>query len=93
LRIGIAAPRGASSGLSALVERVVMQYVPAGIRVAIRWTTIAPWLAPEADDIEVLDANSPGRLGDDSEIGRIVLSGRGAHRVDGAGLDLGFRLA
>ena len=70
-----------------------MRYVPAGIRVVIRWTSIAPGLAPDADDIDVLDANGPGRLGDDSEIGRIVLGGRGARRVDGAGLDLGFRLA
>ena len=46
-----------------------------------------------ADDGELLDANGPGRLGADSEIGRVVLSGRGARRVDGAGLDIGFRLS
>ena len=79
--------------LDPLVPRILAQYVPAGIKVAVAWTVVSALLAEmDADGGELLDANGPGRLGEDSEIGRIVLGGR-TGLLDSAGLDVGFRLS
>jgi phage tail-like protein len=96
LRISIVAPHAVQRTLEPLVARILTQYVPAGIKVSVSWTVMSPLAASldaGDDDVLVLDGNSPGRLGEDSEIGRVVISRRGAAAVDSAGLDVGFRLS
>lgn len=94
LRVAATAPRATRRVLEPLMGRVLAQYVPAGVNVEISWKVMSAALAVvDADEGEVLDANGPGRLGDDSEIGRVVISRRGAVAADDAGLDVGFRLS
>jgi phage tail-like protein len=92
LRIQIEAARSVQRDVGPLLDRMLAQYVPAGIKVTVTWRPMAEALAAiDAADGDVLDANGPGRIGEDSEIGRVVLGGRRG-RLDGAGLDLGFPL-
>lgn len=93
LRVTIAGPRSLQAALNPLLARIVSQYVPAGVRLLISWNSVAGFLAPSGSDGELLDAIGPGRLGDDSELGRTRLGGRGAGRIDPAGLDVGWRLS
>jgi phage tail-like protein len=94
LRIAIAAVPAVKRELEPLIDRVLAQYVPAGLRVVIAWNVISTVLAATDDEeVEVLDGYGPGRLGEDSELGRVVLGRRGAVAIDGPGLDVGFRLS
>jgi phage tail-like protein len=93
LRIEIDAARSVHRELGPLLERILSQYVPAGIKVVVAWRVMSEALAAlDPADGEVLDANGPGRIGQDSELGRVVLGGRGG-TLDGAGLDVGFPLS
>jgi phage tail-like protein len=93
IAIDVDGPRAARRTLEVPLQRIVSQYVPAGVGVVLRWRSIAAALGSDDDrDGYVLDGTGPGRLGDDSEIGRVVLGGR-AGAVDGLGLDVGFPLA
>jgi phage tail-like protein len=96
LRISIVAPQSVQRALAPLIGRILAQYVPAGLKVSVAWKVMSPLVASlEAgdDDVLVLDGNGPGRLGEDSEIGRVVIHRRGAVAVESAGLDVGFRLS
>ena len=93
LRIDIEGARSIHRAVGPLLERILSQYVPAGIKVVVAWRVMSEALAAlDPDDGEVLDANGPGRIGQDSELGRVVLGGRGG-TLDGAGLDVGFPLS
>jgi phage tail-like protein len=87
VRVQILAPREAERALGSLVPRVLGQYLPADVRVSLRWAARS---AGEHAAL-VLDANGPAALGGDSVLGRVVLSGRAGSLGD-AGLELGFRL-
>jgi phage tail-like protein len=93
LRIEIDAARSVQRRVGPLLDRLLAQYLPAGIKVAVTWRLMSEALAAidEADG-DVLDANGPGRIGEDSEIGRVVLGGRRG-TLDGTGLDVGFPLS
>jgi phage tail-like protein len=93
LRVTIVAPRSLRKVLDPLLPRILAQYVPAGVNVVISWAIVADMFAASGSDGEVLDAIGPGRLGDDSELGRTRLGRRGAGRLDSAGLDVGWRLS
>ena len=91
LRIVNMASQSARLELQPLLARVLAQYVPAGIRLSIRWQLV-PETAASAEDALVLEGDGPGALGADSHLGRTVLAGRGAGRIDEAGFDIGVRL-
>jgi phage tail-like protein len=96
LRISIVAPPAVRRTLGPLIGRLLAHYVPAGITVSVSWKVMSPFeasLDAGDDEVLVLDGNGPGRLGEDSEIGRVVISRRGAIAVESTGLDVGFRLS
>jgi phage tail-like protein len=94
IRIEIDVTRAVHREIAPLLGRVLRQYVPAGLKVVVAWKVVsALYAALDADDGDVLDGSGPGRLGEDSEIGRVVLGGRSGGTVDGAGLDVGFPLS
>jgi phage tail-like protein len=94
LRIEIAAQRDVRERIEPLLDRLLDQYIPAGVRAHVTWRTTASRLSSiDPDGGEVLDALGPGRLGDDAEIGRVVLTGRRGRRLDGFGQGVGFRLS
>ena len=93
LNILLTAQRTIRIATEPLLAGILAQYVPAGIKLSVRWRVVSAVIATMSDaDGEVLDANGPGALGEDSFIGRTVLGGRASGRIDEAGLDLGFRL-
>jgi phage tail-like protein len=87
--ISVTATRRAIAELQPLLMRVLERYVPAGVKVSIRWSAVAPG---GGDDGDLLDANGPGRVGRDASLGRTVLAGRSRGRIDDGGLGVGFRL-
>jgi phage tail-like protein len=93
VRVAIVAPRSLQKVLDPLLAPIVEQYLPAGVRVVTSWRIVAEGLTPSGEGDVPLDAIGPGRLGDDSDLGRTVLASRGAGRLGPAGLDLGWRLA
>lgn len=94
LRIEIDVTRAVHGEIAPLLGRVLRQYVPAGIKVVVAWKVMsALYAAIDAEDGDVLDGSGPGRLGEDSELGRVVLSGRGRGTVGETGLDVGFPLS
>jgi phage tail-like protein len=90
LRIEIVAPREARRPIDALLDRVLAQYIPAGVATRVRWVVASDGTSAD-DDAIVIDATGPGRVGRDSEIGRTILVGRKG-RLDEAGFGIGFRL-
>ena len=92
LRIRVWAAAGAA-GLGALARRVLLQYVPAGVRVILRWRDAS--LSPAdriGEDGLALDADGPGRVGQTSAIGRTILGGTRVTELNERGLEIGFRL-
>jgi phage tail-like protein len=76
-----------------LLAPVLAQYVPAAIRLRIRWRMAAgPRMTPVAPGTYVLDAEGPGVLDLDSMIGRTVLTTRAPGRLGRDGLVIGFRI-
>jgi phage tail-like protein len=92
LRISLTASREIQQALEKLLRRVLLQYIPAGVKLSIRWNVAGL----EFDEIEengiVLDANGPGMIGRNSSLGRTVVGGRGGNKLGEAGLGIGFRL-
>jgi phage tail-like protein len=92
--IQIEASPSARRALGSLLQRIVANYVPAGLKVVVRWGTVSGAVAATGpEDIEVLDGEGPGRLGADSEVGRVVLGGGRGPTLDRYGLDVGFPLS
>jgi hypothetical protein len=89
VRIEVAVGRDAGRTLEPLLQRVLLQYIPAGMKTDVRW--LDPTATGDLDEGLVLDANGPGLLGRDSAIGRTVIGGRRG-RLDHCGLSLGFTL-
>jgi phage tail-like protein len=94
IRITATVDPGTQRALQTLFARVLAQYIPAGIRLRVRWHAVEPFAgaADAQDDGVVLDGNGPGVLGKDSQLGRTVLAGRRTDRLDDAGLGMGVRL-
>ena len=90
----VEATRPVHDDLAPLLERVVTQYIPAGMKLSVRWRVLSTFMAAARQDgVEVLDAAGPALLGDDSQLGRAVLAGRARTRLDDTGLGVEFRLA
>jgi len=90
LRIEITTTAEARAALQPLLGDILADYVPAGMRIAIRWRVRPAALLGDADEW-VLDGEGPGRLGDDSLLGRTVLAGRPGGIGD-AGAAMGLQL-
>jgi phage tail-like protein len=94
LRILLTTDRTTQRALADLLPRLLEPYLPAGVRLVLRWRLVSPRLPAAGDgDTLVLDGNGPAALGDDSRLGRTVLAGRDANRIDDGGPQIGFRLS
>jgi phage tail-like protein len=90
LRIELATTAEIKQAVAPLLDTILADYVPAGLRTEIRWRVLPAALLSEADEL-VLDGNGPGTIGGDSMLGRTVLAGRAAG-VGSLGVGMGFRL-
>jgi len=90
LRIRITAPQKLRSLFEDLLRRVLLQYVPAGMTLAIRWIATET-ASPDVigDQGFLLDDFHPGTLGEDSAIGHSRIGGRDRGRIGEAGFDMG----
>jgi hypothetical protein len=93
LRIQVTAGRPVERALEHLMRGVLLQYVPAGVLLLVRWRIADLGAAESISAAGIkLDDNGPGRLGADSALGRTVVAGRAGNRLDEVGLEIGFRL-
>lgn len=93
LQMLLTTTRATRAAVEPLLASILGQYLPVGLKVSVRWRVIPEFLfAAGGTEDDVLDANGPGVLGDDSIVGRTVLVGRSEGRIDDAGLSMGFRL-
>jgi phage tail-like protein len=90
LALRVTATRQTHEQLHAVLERILVQYIPAGIRLRVRWHIAAP--GPADGDGLILDGNGPGTVGETSRIGRTVVAGRDSGRIDETGLEMALRL-
>jgi hypothetical protein len=89
----VTATRDVQRDLEVVLPRILGQYLPAGVGLSLHWRMRAATLSTrQDDDIFEIDANGPGALGKDSEIGRTVLVGRTSGRIDESGLNIDLRL-
>jgi phage tail-like protein len=88
--IGIACDRTTRSAVEKLLDGLLRQYLPAGLRWVVQWR-VRPRLPNARPEDLILDARGPTTLGSDSVIGRAVLGGEAGRLRDG-GLGLGFTL-
>lgn len=90
--ITLSAPQQVRRQVGSLLERVLLQHLPAGVGYAITWTLSSEFASAMSDgDGVLLDAEGPGRIGEDTTLGRIRLGGRRNTLTD-TGLGIGFRL-
>jgi phage tail-like protein len=90
VRIRITAPQKMQKDLAELLQRVVLQYIPAGVTLVIRW--IAAAMVPQdviGESGMVLDDFHSGVLGEDSAVGHSRIGGRDRGRIGEAGFDMG----
>ena len=92
VRIAIATMPSIRRRLQPLLDDILAQYVPHGVRMVVRWARASDLGALNDDGEIVLDADGPGALDVDSVLGRTVLTGRATGRLEADGLHLGFRL-
>jgi phage tail-like protein len=93
LLIRLQTTQASRAALEPVLPGILAQYLPAGLRVAIRWRLVSQSAADSADGaIEILDGVGPGLLGVDAVIGRAALAGRSRARLDETGLAVGFGL-
>jgi phage tail-like protein len=91
LRIRITAPQKQRQAFEDLVQRVLLQYVPAGVTLLIRWTA-AEMASPDVigENGILLDDFHLGVLGEDSAIGHSLIGGRDRGRIGDAGFAMGL---
>jgi phage tail-like protein len=90
VRIRITAPQKMHKALEDLLRRVLLQYIPAGISLVIRW--VAAEMAPQDVITEsgiVLDDFRLGTLGEDSAAGHSRIGGHDRGVIGEAGFDMG----
>jgi hypothetical protein len=91
--IRLRATQASRTELKPILAGILAQYLPAEVRVSLRWRVVSEALVGVTDDDgEILDAVGLGLLGTDSVIGRTALGGRARARIDEIGLGIGFRL-
>ncbi|MER9247611.1 phage tail protein [Mesorhizobium sp. M0590] len=90
LRISVDAPMNTKRALAPLLPVVLEQFVPLGLRIAIRWTALPNTMFGEDGNL-VLDAEGPGGLGENSVIGRTTLAGWAEGRITDSGFEMGLR--
>jgi phage tail-like protein len=90
LRIHIIAPQKMQKALEDLLRRVLLQYIPAGITLVIRWAA-AEMVAQDTigENGIVLDDFHVGTLGEESAIGHSRIGGHDRGRIGEAGFDMG----
>ena len=76
LRIEVSVDRRTRTSIEPMLARLLAQYVPAGLRLTLRWLSPGGGLRDEGStDVMVLGGYGPATLGRDSEIGRVRLGG------------------
>jgi phage tail-like protein len=94
LRIEMSADRSLRTRTQPVLARLLAQYVPAGLRVALRWLSPGGELRDEGNtDVIVLGGHGPATLGGDTEIGRAVLGGRAGGLSGDQGFGMEHRLS
>jgi phage tail-like protein len=88
VHITVTASPAVRRAVAPLLERVLLQYLPAGVGTLISWAALGDTLT--GDGI-VLDGEGPGRIGGDGTLGRVRLAGRKDRLTDTA-LGIGLRL-
>lgn len=98
VHIHLAARRDTRQQLTPLLDGLIADFVPSGLAWRIHWRQLPPFPIPhdtlrdEDGNPLLLEANGPAILEQDSQLGRIVLAGHPARRLEDHGLPLAFRL-
>lgn len=92
VRVEITVAEESRKALQPILGAIVTAYVPAGVRVVLRWRAAQPLDGAIEIDRYVLQGTGSGALGHDAGLGRVVLAGRPGTRLDEAGIGLGFPL-
>lgn len=88
LRITVTASDDTRLKMESFIRRLLLQYVPAGVALSIRWRS--PGSDPTiGEDGLVLDDNLPRALGNQSRLGNTLVGGKNRGRLDDVGLTLG----
>jgi phage tail-like protein len=90
LAIEIASTGDVRRALDALLERILRQYIPAGVAIRVGWRD-KPESAGSDDDSIVLDEDGPRPLGQNSTLGQTTLIGKQG-RLDDAGIGVDVTL-
>jgi phage tail-like protein len=90
LQIRITAPQKSRRDLEEFLRRVLLQFVPAGVTIAIQWRTAETISSDVIGEYGiVLNAPHPGTLGLDSAIGYSRLGGRDRGKIAEIGFEMG----
>jgi phage tail-like protein len=92
VRISIQASAELRHMLEPILTSLLAQYVPAELRLQIRWQLAVAGSDPEGTAILILDEAGPARLAEGSRLGRTTLSGKWAHRLTDPGSGLRLQL-
>ena len=90
VRIRITAPQSMHRAFQELLRRILLQYVPAGMTIPVRW--IAAEVASGdviGENGFVLDEEPTGTLGQNSAIGHSRIGGRDRGRIGETGYSMG----
>ena len=90
LRIELDTTAEIKRAVAPLLNTILADYVPAGLRTQIRWRVLPAALLGGADEL-VLDGAGHRAIGSDAKLGRTVLAGRPAG-IGGLGVGMGFGL-
>jgi phage tail-like protein len=88
IRLRLATPTQVRQQLEPIIANLLADYLPAGLRLVIRWTRPAN----EVVGTLILDGNGPRTLGSDSILGETILAGHSQEPLAPDGLTVGFRL-
>jgi phage tail-like protein len=91
VHISVTAPPAIRRAVGPLLERVLLQYLPAGVGTLISWAASSGLGGTLTGDGVVLDGEGPGRVGDDGTLGRVRLAGR-KNRLTDTAPGIGLRL-
>lgn len=91
VRITLTVDSATRRALAPLIDGLLREYLPIAVPWQVLWR-VRP-VGNGMDGTSVLDADGPGALGNDSEIGRTTLAGSGTARLRDRCLPMGFALS